>query len=539
MQLGSINMDEMNNTVNVSVNTESATIVTDSNSLTLPAEVLTQIQGSVQEDVTIQSSTHMVQQARIIFARLVNYNVDTPVERVRLRTEFSDINPFKDEYCVLFNILTANYKIDIDEDFIRIYMFGNQYAVEHTDNIDLQRFVMGTENAYGAFTQRLCDLLAELKTLNVTAVEFETAIEKFKMLYLIDRSITYLETGVEILTDGKRVRGKQYSGYDGMRNYLTTSFNNLDKVREHKQTRGAVCYGVTSEQEEKANRRKELGKLGLPGIDDYYTVYEGEMINLLGAPKAGKSRACVQVINNMCVNNGVNCLIWSLENGFDGWEHMFRVKEFHRVYNKTVGSVVQKKILTESMLLKDTMTEEIRNLEEASWTSFKFNNEFGKLTNVEEALCYDNFFEILDSYVKKFNIKFICVDHLALMDPGKTGPKEITPLLADVYKKMKQYLITNRVAGIFPMHLKQELLGRYNEMSNAELADADLRDAASLSNEVIKTPDVNMAIVASKAQIAVGYERLVPILSRNVMFPLTEMSVDLGTSTFVKLTKGH
>ena len=521
-------------------NNTSASENTNALSVALPAAVLenlsTQSTASTQTAVSTDTpvvNERMLQQAKIIFARLLNFNEDTPTERIRVKTEFGNVNPFIDEFAVLFDIVTANNKVDIDVEFVQIYLLGNQFRVERNANINLKKYAVGTDDVYAAFSISLCDLVKELLNLEVTETAFETALAKFKMLYVTEQSITLLETGVEVLVDSKRIGNKTYGGYEGMRNYLSDGFNALDKVVEQKRTKGAICYGVTPEHDESENMPQPLGTLGLPGIDDYYTVYEGDMINLLGAPKAGKTRATIQIINHMCVDNGVNCLIWSLENSPLQWEHAFRVKEFNRVYNKTVGSVVQKKIITEKQLREKTMSAEIHDLELASWTSFKHNPEFGRLVSIDEALNYDTFLEILDANVKKYNVKFICIDYLGVMDPGKTGPREATPLLADVYKKMKQYLRNNRIAGVFPMHMKQQDLQRYSTMSNAELAEADLRDAAGVSNEVIKTPDVNMAIVASKSQIAVGYERLVPILSRVVDFPLTEMHVDLPTSTFI------
>lgn len=525
-------------TVNV-VETEGNNSVS-SDGVALPAEFIAQLNTPVseptqQQNLTVETNETMLRQARIMFGFLLHFTDTVSLTRAHLKTEFSNQNPFKDEYAVLYDVLTANTRVDIDEEFMQIYLLSNRYAVEHSTNVNLQKYELGTEDVYAAFSQSLLTLFVELKKETVAETAYETALAKYKMLYLTEQSITLLETGVEILVDGKKIRGRDYSGFDGMRNYLSAGFNNLDKIKNQKKTRGAVCYGVTSEEEEQEFREKPLGTLGLPGIDDAYTVYAGDMINILGAPKAGKSRACVQVINHMCVDNGVNCLIWSLENGFKGWERMYRVREFNRVYNKTVGSVTQKKILMEDML-KDgaDIDPEIRDLELASWMAFKHNQNFGTLTNVEEPFCYDNFLDILDGYVKKFDVQFICIDYLGMIDPGKTGPKEVTPLVADVYKRVKQYLLNNRLAGIFPMHIKQDLITPYGNMTNAELADADLRDAAGLSNEVIKTPDVNMALIATKKQIEMGSVRLVPILSRTVEFQLTELSVDFPSSTFIR-----
>ncbi len=482
------------------------------------------------------------QQAKKIFAYLLQLSQtmsaeefkDRTISRSRLIREYNGENPFKNQYAIYYELCVNFPKIDFTDSFLLLYLQQNQAKIKADGRIDLKPYEVTSDTPYNAFVEECVATLKEMQSTILTEVDFETALETYKMLYLSERSITVLETGVQVLTDGKTLKGRKMYGYTGMREYIASEFLKLDNVVQQKKTRGVVCYGITPEEDEEKNKNLPLGKLGLPGLDDYYVCYEGDMINLMGAAKAGKSRACVQVLHNMLVENGQNCLIWSLENGFDGWERMFRVKHFNYMYNKTVGSVVQKKILTEDMLKSGEMPTEIRDLELASWEQFKFNAEYGKLSNVEEPLCYDTFLDILEAAVNKNNIKMICIDYLGLMDRGRGArDMETNALVADVYKKMLQFLKTHKIAGIFPTHLKQEVTDHFGTMTNADLENADLRTAAGLSYEVVKTPDLNLALVATKADIATGYARLVHVPSRVAPFPLTEMQVDLGSCTFV------
>lgn len=475
--------------------------------------------------------THIMQ---VLDGKLLDDSIkERSLARMRLLREFNGVNPFKNEYSVFFDLCVNCPQVNFTKAYLELYLQQNRAQLSRSNLIDLNQYTLGGTDPYIAFTESCTSILSEMQSTNVSEQGFEDALATFRMLYVAERSITILETGAQILTDGRVVNRKQYNGYDGMRDYVGSQFIQLDNVVQQKKTRGAVCYGITPEEDEEQNRNKPIGTLGIPGVDDYYTCYEGDMINLMGAAKAGKSRMCVQVLEHMLVDNGVNCLIWSLENGFDGWERMFRVKLFNRMYNKTVTSVTQKKYITEDMLKSGIMPDDIRSLEQASWERFKNDAAYGKLVNVEEPLTYDTFLDVLDESVRKYNVKFICIDYLGLMDRGRgAAGLETNALVADVYKKMLQYLKTHKIAGIFPTHLKQESTDHFGNMSNADLENADLRTAGGLSYEVVKTPDLNMALVATKADIARCYARLVHVPSRVAPFPLTELQLDLGSSTF-------
>lgn len=506
----------------------------------LQAQVAAQTQQTSNENTEAHLNLQM--QSKKIFAHIMQVldgNLlddaikNRTIARTRLLREYNGVNPFKNEYSVFFELCVNCPQINFSKEYLALYLQQNRAQLSRSRNIDLNHYTLGTTDPYNAFAASCLGVLSDIQSTTVSEQGFEDALSTFRMLYLAERGVTILETGAQILSDGKTVNRRFYSGYDGMRDYVGTQFIELDNVVQQKKTRGAVCYGVTPEEDEEQNKSKPIGTLGIPGVDDHYTCYEGDMINLMGAAKAGKSRMCVQVLEHMLVDNGVNCLIWSLENGFDGWERMFRVKLFNRMYNKTVSSVTQKKYITEDMLKSGIMPDDIKSLEQASWERFKNDAAYGKLVNVEEPLCYDTFLEILDECVRKFDVKFICIDYLGLMDRGRGAAGfETNALVADVYKKVLQYLKTHKIAGIFPTHLKQESTDHFSAMSNAELENADLRTAGGLSYEVVKTPDLNMALVANKADLARSYARLVHVPSRVAPFPLTELQLDLGSSTF-------
>ena len=67
-----------------------------------------------------------------------------------------------------------------------------------------------------------------------------------------------------------------------------------------------------------------------------------------------------------------------------------------------------------------------------------------------------------------------------------------------------------------------------------ELATVETRDIAGASYEVVKTPDINIALVGSVEDINMGHLKLVSMPSRNsAPFAPVDLSVDFGASNFV------
>ena len=71
-----------------------------------------------------------------------------------------------------------------------------------------------------------------------------------------------------------------------------------------------------------------------------------------------------------------------------------------------------------------------------------------------------------------------------------------------------------------------------------ELATVETRDIAGASYEVVKTPDINIALVGSVEDINMGHLKLVSMPSRNsAPFAPVDLSVDFGACNYVVLKK--
>ncbi|MNV39690.1 hypothetical protein D3C71_1312770 [compost metagenome] len=99
--------------------------------------------------------------------------------------------------------------------------------------------------------------------------------------------------------------------------------------------------------------------------------------------------------------------------------------------------------------------------------------------------------------------------------------------------KVLQFLKSKKVAGIFPAQLKQTAVGDIKKQSPEELINMELRDSAGESYEVIKTPDVNIALFGTVEDIRNGSMKILSIPSRNsAPFEPIDLSIDAGSCMF-------
>lgn len=472
---------------------------------------------------------------KIIFARLFKQDENVVMMRNMLKTELNASRAFVNEYFIFYNMLIESPKLHFDKEYLKLYLTINKGSFMHVDRIDYSCFTFGDTEPYLNFCDSCLTLLDECCKTEVTDAQYELNLKKYKMVYIKKESIRILEDGADIITEGKKVGSRRYDGYSDMRRYTVEEFSKLDKLTEKSKRNGTIVYGITPQEEAQQKTLKCLGGYGIPALDEHIKIYEGEMHNICAPAKGGKSRFCTSVLETCLVEYGQNCLIWSLENGQKGWEYLFRARHFNRVHNKGVTDPRNKVVLDDDMLRKGEMTPEIKAMEQASWLAFQSNDSYGKLANMDEDLCLDNFIEKIDEQVSLYDIKIICVDYLQLISRGVSGAgMQDNAVIADAYKRMLQYLKSKNIAGIFPCQFKQTAVSSLSKITPEELVNAELRDSAGGTYEVIKTPDVNLALYATTAGLRSGDLTILSIPSRtSAVFAPIPLIADFGSSTFI------
>lgn len=478
----------------------------------------------------------MLSTKNIIFSGIYKTSEEgIDVRRQEFLKTFNDPKVFEDEFYV-FALLVKEYpKLSLSKNFIENFLISNRPVLEKSSNIVLERFkVDSDDDLYVQFVQSCKVLHDELQKVNYNNSEYMEGLEIYKMNYINEESITILEESVQILAEGIGKGPKAKVGYEDMRTHLKTGFKTLDELTDKKERKGVITYGINDMDD--ADREKEAVKLispyGIASLDNHVGgIWEGEMISLLAPAKGGKSRMATFMLHNAVVN-GTNILMWSIENGYKGWEALVRARHFDYFYNENATDGSQRRWVDDDMIRKGSLTPEVKDMELASWTDLKSNHTYGKISSLDEDFNIDTFLEVIDNAVKMNDIKLICVDYLQLVQGSGRASKQ--ERVAEAYQKMLQYLKANKVAGIFPGQLKQTATGNLSKMEAADIVNTELRDAAGESYEVIKTPDVNLALYANVEELKQGRIRILSIPSRNhKQFDPIELNCSLGSCTFV------
>ena len=477
-----------------------------------------------------------------VFAGIYKLGEDgLEVRRQEFLKMFNDPKVFQDEYYLLALLVKEFSRIEISNNFIKNFMISNRPSLEKSENITLSKYqIDGESDSYSEFMQSCLALHNDLQKIVFTKNEFLEGLEIYKMNYMTEQSITVLEESTRILTEGAKHRGKNLVGYDDMRAYLKSSFQSLDSLTDQKERKGIITYGINDidDAENEANKVEKISPYGIPSLDAHLGgVFQGEMVSLLAPAKGGKSRMATYILHTALVN-GVNICMWSIENGYKGWEALLRARHFNYYYNEMSGNTDLNKavILTDDRIRKNDMDKELREKELASWTDLKGNSSYGKITTIDEDFNIETFLEIIDSAVKMNDVKLICIDYLQLVQgSGRASKNE---RVAEAYQKTLQYLKGHKIAGIFPGQFKQTATGNLSRTDAADMVNLELRDAAGESYEVIKTPDVNLALYATVEELRQQKMHILSIPSRNHKpFDPIEINCKLGCCTFTEITK--
>lgn len=453
--------------------------------------------------------------------------------RKHLVAEITDPSVFFNEYYIFYNMLREYPTLRFSERFLSITLQKHSGALKANPQIDLSDYSIGDNNAYEEFCKSCLALFAELSDSTVSEDSFDESLVIYKQKYLDIMGITVLETASTIMTEGAKPNGKQMVGFADARNYVVTEMTKLEKMTRKNTRKGIIAYGVTDREEETRKLRK-LGNFGIKFLDDVFTLYSSWMVNIMAPPKGGKSRFCVKALGSLLIDQGVNCLIWSTENGVAGWEAMFRAHLFNKKQND-VSDVRQRKFLDDSMILTDTVPAELKQIEESCWFDFRNNAKYGRLVTIDEDLNYDNYLEILEEAVDTYNIDVICIDYLQLMAPG-VNQKSLSKaqFLGEVYRNTLQFLKRKDISGLFPCQFKQTVINTFSNLTDAELLNLELRDSGGETAEAIRTPDVNFGLIASTKDLREGHTKLIHAPSRCVKpFAPVDMDVDFGICEYV------
>ena len=441
-------------------------------------------------------------------------------------------NVFKDEFYVFYNLLKTSPKVTfLSERFLMLYMNTHKGTFVTNRNIDLNRF-SGVADSYGEFATSCIEMYKEFENSDVISDdEFSLALEQYRLEYVNEQSIILMQDAAAIMTDGLTYNRRVLNGFDDMQNYMKRGLSTLENLNSGANHIGIFTYGV-DEPEDTTEKLDTICKFGIEPLDEATGgITQGDMISILGVAKGGKSRFMTYIIHQ-CLVHGINCVVWSIENGIKGWQALVRARHFDYTYNSSTDNE-NHAFINDNEIRKGSISGTKASKELASWTELRTNKSFGKLTVIDEPFDIDTYIETLDAAVKKGSAQVVAVDYLQLIGDS-TGRMNKNERIAEAYQKTLRYLKANKIAGLFPGQIKQSSVSGLTTLNAEELASVETRDIAGESYEVVKTPDINIALVGSIEDIKMGHLKLISMPSRNsAPFAPVDLSVDFGASNFV------
>lgn len=465
------------------------------------------------------------------------YSSENGEDTVRIRRQVLvsnfNSNIFFDEFSIFYSIMKKYPTLSsLNERFITLYLNSHKSEISRSKNVDLNRFA-SSEDSFKEFTASCLSLFKQFQDSKaMDDSTFMLYIESYRMEYLNVEGVSVLQDGATILSDGMKVGRRTLSGFDDMASYVKTNFIRLDAIKHGTSEVGIVTYGV-DDTESMAEPLNTICQFGIKPLDDTFGgITEGDMISVLGITKAGKSRLMTFLIHQALIS-GVSCVVWAAEGGREQFESLIRACHFAYLYSNG-SNIMEYSPINSDAIRKGVLTGALKDKEEASWLDLKTNVKYGKLTVISAPFELGSYLETLDIAVKKTGAKLVGVDYLQLIrEEAGVKPRSVQERVSDAYIMTLQYLKANKVAGIFPAQIKQTSIKEIGTLSREELDGFEVRDTAGVSYEVIKTPDINIALLGGTNDIKDGRVYLKSCPSRNAsMFPTTTLAVDFGSCTY-------
>lgn len=456
----------------------------------------------------------------------------------------STVNPrlFRGEdyiiFLVLFNYRSKIRRINIDEEFMRLYLMRNRNIITESKGfIDIGAYgeVDGSvELGYLAGTlkhfRRLCGMP------ELSEAEFETCYEKYLIEFKAIESSKVYANAQQILTEGMKIGKSNLMGFEDSFNYVRRSLSEIEGLIDIQKGTGFISLKEDIMEERADNRKPEkisdFGRLSVLN-KNYGGIYTSMFYEVLAPPKAGKTKFCARLAHQTAVVYGNNVTVWPQEGGRKLFSAQLRAIHFDHTYNTGVG-ITEKKygVTMETVLKEEFPSDELKQLELSSKIDLISNPDYGNIDYIERPFNVETFLEDIDTSVKANNSKLIIIDYLQIIGSVKNLSER--ERASEAYKSLLNYCKDNNVAVLTPAQYKQEA---FNDLlSKGNTSGADMRTSGGVTSEVFRTPDVIFAFWATTQDLANNTMKLLSVPCRlNKAFPESQANIDLGICQFISV----
>lgn len=456
---------------------------------------------------------------------------------------FNQIVPkvFRDENHIIYKIL-YNFKdkgITPDEEFIRMYLMRNENVIlESKENIDINAYSDLDENPATAYTIAVLKQFTRLIVKEPLSVdEFNLNFEKFKLEYKNVRLGEIFKEAETILSDGITMGRKLRQGSDAAIAHVKMGMAEIDSVMDTQAGSGFIDSSKEALNDDETTKAELIGDFGLlTELNDHLGgIYAPNFYSIVAPTKGGKSKFTTRMIHNIVVEHGMPVVVWAHEGGTKAWWAQLRAIHYDWLYNRNEPDITKHKTgVSQEIILYDKFPNEaVRTLEDASRVDLFTNESYGNIYMIERPFKVETFIDEIDTAVKANGAKAVLIDYLQLISWDTKGMSK-SQAIGQAYQKALAYCKRANVAMISPAQMTQDFM---NEMAKSkDGVSHETRTAGGESSEVIRTPDINIALYGSVDDIRAGAMKILSIPSRLCSpFPTFDIYCNLAVSMFASL----
>ena len=447
------------------------------------------------------------------------------------------IHIFKNENYIILYVLN-NFKdrgITPDEEFLKMYLLRNLRLFKDAgSNINLTEFQDLDESPYMAYASAVIKQFNRLLTLEVLEYsQFRLTLEKYKQEYCAyEVGIGYSEAKM-ILYDGVQYGNKFLQGYSDSATYVKSKIAEVEGVLDKTAGVGFIDSRVAGIEDDSNIKPTKIGDFDLlTGLNEQLGgIFTSVMYNIVAPTKGGKSKFTTRMIHTIAIQYGYNVSVWAHEGGYKAWWAQLRAIHFEYLYirnrpeSERVAPLSQKQIL-----YGHYPSEEIRILEETSRLDLFTNPAYGNINIIDRPFMYENLIEEIDTSVKLNNSKAVLIDYLQIITTQLRNLSK-SEAIGKAYQDCLSYCKKADVALFSPSQFKQEFMTEMAKSGGTK--GHEVRTAGGESSEVIRTPDINIALYASTEDLLRKEMTIMSMPSRLCEpFPDEKIYADLCSCVF-------
>lgn len=444
---------------------------------------------------------------------------------------------FKDENYVMLKIL-YNFKdrgITPDEEFLKMYLMRNiKMLKESNEYIDIGAYADQDEDKYLGYISAVIKQYKRLVQETKLSLDgFKLTIEKYRVEYSgIEMNKVYAQARI-ILYDGIQIGRRFYQGFDDSVAYTKMMSANIENVVNNaigERFIDSSKEGIVDDERAETELISNFDLLD--SLNSYLGgIYTGLMYSIVAPTKGGKSKFTSRLVHTALVQFGVNCSVWANEGGHKLWWSQLRAIHFEWLYIRNASNPNERVApLSQDDIFKGNYpSEAIRSLEEASRIDLFTNSNYGVCNMITSPLVEETFIDDLTTSIKINNSKLVLVDYLQQISSSQRGRSD-SEVVASAYKKCLKFVRDNNVAFISPAQFKQAFI---DAVTSSKGGTVETRTSGGESSEVVRTPDVNIALYASLDDLQRNSMQIMSMPSRMTkVFPTTEIYCDLCSCVF-------